>query len=76
MTSKTVIRLIIGVMIAGSAAAALQLPTSSVSQPTLSSVPAKAGGGALAFPLASGPRLVVSAAGLKPAQVATRRFVP
>lgn len=51
MTTKTVIQIIIGVALAGSAAAALQLPVSSVSERGTQSPSVERDAGVLAFPL-------------------------
>jgi len=76
MTSRTLIRLIIGLTIAGSALAALQYPTSSVSPAALPAVSGKTDGGALAFLLLPAQdRFMVNSTGLKTVQ-AVRRLVP
>ena len=76
MTSKTVIRVMIGLALAGSAAA-LQLPPSSTSGSGLSLVPVDSD--AEAFALLRAPalnRLVVGTAGQTPVQVAVHRVTP
>ena len=76
MTSKTVIRVIIGLALAGSAAA-LQLPASSRPGQALASNAVSVDKGTLGLPHAPGVnRFVVGTAGRTPEQVAVHRLTP
>ena len=76
MTSQTVIRVIIVLALAGSAAA-LQLPPSSGSGPALALPRVSADTGTLALPCApAANRFMVGTAGRTPAQITVHRLTP